>query len=79
MEAATSGIEVGCENGSTFKACPERSGGSFLLFVTGPSKLRMREARTLNYCCLFESPWIQDFTHGNKAYAGNDSRNVIAK
>jgi hypothetical protein len=35
--------------GSRFKACPERNEGSFLARMTDPSKLRMREARTLNF------------------------------
>jgi hypothetical protein len=41
--------------------------------------LRSGQPCALNYCCLSGVSWIQDFTHGNKAYAGNDSRNVIAK
>jgi uncharacterized protein YecT (DUF1311 family) len=32
--------------GSMFQACPERSEGSFVAFVTDPWKLRMRGART---------------------------------
>jgi hypothetical protein len=34
--------------GLKFKACPERSEGSSLIDAPDPSKLRMREARTLN-------------------------------
>jgi hypothetical protein len=30
------------------KACPEQSEGSFVAFVTDPSKLRMRKSRTWN-------------------------------
>jgi hypothetical protein len=49
MSARPERVEGLRESFSTaVKAGPERSEGSFFTLVTDPSKLRMREARTLN-------------------------------